>query len=184
MGRRDKINELRDFFRRTFEVRNDGRIIYKRDYTYTWDTGYGLRHKNYFKGDTFGKNKKKSGHWIAYINGVRGIDEHQVSWLLVHEKLPEYPLQIDHLDGNAENNSPENLRAVTQNINQHNQRRAKGYCLDKGKFYVQIRVNNENIRIGRFDTELDARAAYIRAKRKYHPNCGWDIFQEGDNHDL
>ncbi len=176
MKRRDKINPMRDFFRETFSVREDGRIIYSKNYTHTWRTGYGLRHKHHFKGETFGKNKKRKGHWIAYINGVRGIDEHEVAWLLAHESLPESPLQIDHIDGNPDNNNPSNLRAVSQNINQHNQRRAKGFCWSAGKWYAQIRVNNENIRLGRYDTELDARAAYLRAKRIYHPDCGWDIF--------
>ena len=78
-------------------------------------------------------------------------------------------LQIDHIDRNKLNNNKNNLRIVSHQQNQFN-RGAKGYNWDKhsSKYRAQIRLDNKNIYLGLYDTEEDARNAYLEAKEKYH----------------
>ncbi len=178
MSRRDKLNAMRDLFREVFTVRHDGRVVYRCGYTVRWSCVSGEREVYHPAGETFGTTRQNGGHWQAGFHGVQGVKEHEISWLLFNDKLPEGRLTIDHLDGNVDNHHPYNLRAVSTSVNQHNQRRAKGYSWSKqrGKWQARISLSGVLISLGLFDTELDARAAYIRAKREYHPECGWDIF--------
>lgn len=182
MGRRDKIESMAGLFRNIFEVRSDGRVVYRCAYKVTWACASGAREKLHYAGECFGTSRASGGHWSAGLHGVCGIKEHEVSWLLFNDGLPKRPLAIDHIDGNVDNNAPANLRAVTASVNQHNQRRAKGYSWSKaaGKWNARIFLNGCLTNLGLYDTELDARAAYIRAKRHYHPDCGWSIFQAKD----
>jgi len=78
-------------------------------------------------------------------------------------------LYIDHIDQDKLNNNIENLRLVTNQENQFNTE-AKGYTFDKAsnKFMAQIKLNGKNINLGRFDSEKEARAAYLEAKNKLH----------------
>jgi hypothetical protein len=77
---------------------------------------------------------------------------------------------IDHRDGNKINNCLNNLRIVTNQQNQMNQTKAKGFCWVKQrqKFKGQICINNKKIFLGYFDTEDEARAAYQAAKLVHH----------------
>ena len=85
---------------------------------------------------------------------------------------PHNKKYVDHIDGNRLNNSLDNLRWVTSSENQHNRRTAKGYHWDeeKQKWKAGIRVNNKKIHLGYFDTEEEARQAYLDAKKIYHPS--------------
>lgn len=87
---------------------------------------------------------------------------HRLAWFFIHGVWPSN--LIDHIDGNPSNNSLSNLREATAFQNQHN-RRAKGYSYssrDK-KFAAQLLVNGKLMRLGRFDTAEEARAAYLEA---------------------
>ncbi len=178
MSRRDRLNAMRDLFREIFTVRHDGRVVYQCGYTVRWRCVSGDREVYHPAGETFGTTRASGGHWQAGFHGLQGVKEHEVSWLLVNDKLPEGRLTIDHVNGLVDDNNHSNLRAVTKSVNQHNQRRAKGYSWSKktSKWQARIHLAGVLISLGLFDTELDARAAYIRAKREYHPECGWDIF--------
>lgn len=92
---------------------------------------------------------------------------HQFAFYYKYKKIVE---QIDHKDGNRSNNRIDNLREVTYQQNHHNRTTAKGYCFNKtrNKFISQIMLNNKNIYLGRFDTEQEARQAYLDAKKIYH----------------
>jgi hypothetical protein len=43
--------------------------------------------------------------------------EHRLAWLYVHGTAPQKPLEIDHKDGNRQNNRIANLRVVTRSQN-------------------------------------------------------------------
>jgi hypothetical protein len=77
---------------------------------------------------------------------------------------------IDHIDGNPSNNNIENLRVVTNQQNQWNQTRAKGYSWDKihKKWRASISINKKTKYLGLFELEEDAHKAYLDAKEKYH----------------
>jgi len=77
---------------------------------------------------------------------------------------------IDHRDGNPSNNRIENLRITTGQGNDWNRTRAKGYSWNKHskKWEAQIKVNGRHIHLGLFDTEEQAREAYLAAKLIHH----------------
>ncbi len=78
---------------------------------------------------------------------------------------------IDHIDGNPSNDSFDNLRLATRSQNQAN-RLARGYypIKNSSKFHSHIRINNTQIHLGVFNTESEARHAYIKACKKYQDN--------------
>ena len=87
-----------------------------------------------------------------------------------HGPIPE-GMQIDHINGDRFDNRIENLRLVTPKGNHQNRTTAKGftYVRPQGKFRAQIMIDDKTLYLGCYDTIVDARAAYLRAKREYHP---------------
>lgn len=77
---------------------------------------------------------------------------------------------IDHINGNRLDNRVENLRITTHQGNNHNRTKAKGYYWNKqkNKYEAQIVLNGKHIRLGCYDTEEEARQAYLTAKPIYH----------------
>ena len=77
---------------------------------------------------------------------------------------------IDHIDNNRLNNSVANLRITTNQGNQHNRSKTKGYYWNNknNKYLAKIILNGKSIHLGYYDTEEEARQAYLRAKVKYH----------------
>ena len=78
--------------------------------------------------------------------------------------------QVDHIDNCKTNNNIENLRVVNNSENQQNTLATKGYTwiIKQQKYRAQIRVNNKQYHLGVYDTEEEAREAYLIAKEKYH----------------
>jgi hypothetical protein len=95
---------------------------------------------------------------------------HRIAWLMA-ERTDPGDLQIDHINGIRDDNRRENLRLVTHSENQHNQRRAKGYYFYKqlNKWRAKIKLNGKEHHLGYYQTESEARDAYIQAKAKFHP---------------
>ncbi len=78
--------------------------------------------------------------------------------------------QGDHRNHNTLDNRRHNLRVVTNQQNKFNQKNSKGYYWYKRdqKYRAVITVDSEAIILGTFDKAKDARAAYVKAKKKYH----------------
>jgi hypothetical protein len=93
---------------------------------------------------------------------------HRLAWFLHYGQLPNN--SIDHVDGNKSNNKIDNLRDVTNQQNQWNQTKAKGYYWHKSsnKFCAYIGINGKMKHLGLFQTEQEARNAYLKAKETYH----------------
>jgi hypothetical protein len=116
-------------------------------------------------------SKNKAGYSYVQLyhqNKYFVISSHRLAWYLHYGSLPNN--SIDHIDGNRSNNKIDNLRDVTHQQNQWNQTKAKGYSLDKktNKFKAAIGINGNRKTIGYFNTEQEARAAYLKAKETYH----------------
>lgn len=109
------------------------------------------------------------GYRVGRLKG-KTLRAHRVIWYLHHGTEPGV---IDHIDGDRLNNSITNLRSVSTMHNAHNLTRAKGYTFNKrrGKWQAQITVNYKHLVIGLFETEEAARAAYLAAKKVYHPTA-------------
>lgn len=93
-----------------------------------------------------------------------------IAYLFIGLDIEDKKKIIDHIDGNKLNNNLENLRIVTNQQNNFNRPTAKGIWYDKtrNKFKPHLELNGKSIYLGRFDTEEEARQAYLDAKKIYH----------------
>ena len=88
---------------------------------------------------------------------------YRVIWALHHGDPG--PLVVDHIDRDPLNNRIENLQAIT--LHENNKRIVgKGYYKYKGRWRSYIRVDGTRQYLGFFDTEEEARAAYVAAKEE------------------
>lgn len=116
---------------------------------------------------------------VTVIEAV-GVDgtlypAHRLAWLYM---TGEKPNEIDHKNGNNNDNRWENLRDGTHAQNCQNRRRALTatgllgvYPCASGRFFSTIRVEGKPLYLGSFDTKEDAHAAYVSAKRQRHEFC-------------
>lgn len=107
--------------------------------------------------------------YIAISFNGRPHMAHRLAWLHVHGEWPEH--DVDHINGNRSDNRLRNLRLATRSENMQNQRNARGTFFFKrtGRWRAEIQVNKVRHYLGYFDTEKQARAAYLKAKRELHP---------------
>ena len=118
---------------------------------------------------------KKDGYSKVNWNG-KGYRIHRLVYMLFNGcEIPE-DLQVDHIDGNPMNNSPSNLRLVTNRQNQQNQKKHRsghlvGTSFDsqKQKWKAQITLNGKIKYLGYFSTQEEAHKAYKNAE-KMHQN--------------
>jgi hypothetical protein len=104
--------------------------------------------------------------------------------ILMHKEIVEKRMniiipngmEIDHADTNSFNNSRDNLRLCPHSFNTKNRSKSqncssqyKGVSLDKrnGTWLAYIKVNYNQISLGRFNTEEEAALVYNEAALKY-----------------
>ena len=93
-----------------------------------------------------------------------------LAYAFLNLDINEPKLQIDHIDGDRLNNNINNLRIVNNQQNHFNRTKAKGYfIMPNNKYRAQIGINSRLIYLGLYDTEEEARQAYLNAKIIYHP---------------
>ena len=134
-------------------------------FTYDSITGiiYGIRGNEI-------KSKNRGGYidiklTIGIDNKRLNLMAHQFGYYCVYKKVVDI---IDHIDGDKSNNKIDNLREVTNQQNAFNNKMAKGYTYDRGKYRACIVINAKKIYLGSFDTSEEARQAYLDAKKIYH----------------
>ena len=118
-------------------------------------------------------NMTSSGHIQVCLFDATGKAKFKlIHRLLAQAYLPDYSedLEVDHIDRCKTNNDISNLRMATHAENKQNID-TKGYYFNKkhGKWRAQICLNNKRKHIGFYDTEDDARAAYLAKKAELHP---------------
>lgn len=96
------------------------------------------------------------------------LPAHHFAWYCVYGNIDTE--QIDHINGIRNDNRICNLRNVNNQQNQFNRKNVKGCSYHKryDKWMSYIRLNYKLIHLGSFNTEEEARSAYIKAKEKYH----------------
>ena len=105
-----------------------------------------------------------------YVNGKP--KNKRVNRLLAQAYLEDYSedLMVDHIDRNPTNNNISNLRMATSSENQQNTSRGDYRYHKRDKIWeARITLNGKRKYLGRFNTEEEARAAYLAEKIKLHP---------------
>ena len=119
-----------------------------------------------------GKFGSKTYRYVS-INNKRYL-EHRLVYLWAYGHMPK---EIDHIDGNGENNSLRNLRQCTRGENRmnvglqsNNRSGVKGvsWAEYKNKWRAEIVVNKKTIVVGYFTNLEDAKNAITEARDKYH----------------
>lgn len=92
---------------------------------------------------------------------------HRVVWF-IHKGVIPAGLEVDHIDQNKHNNHIDNLRLVTRTGNCLNIGSPVGVYFDKvrNNWYASISINSKTTRLGTFNTLVDGRVAYLRAKNE------------------
>jgi len=140
-----------------------------------------------FDADDFDKVNQYTWHIVKditttdYVNtNIRNLNKKYKS-LRAHRLLMNEPINmlVDHINGNGLDNRKSNLRIADDTINNHNNTKAKGYCWHKkNKIYTAyITANKKKIYLGSYNTEAEARAAYLKAKQKYHPTAPIHLYK-------
>jgi hypothetical protein len=126
-------------------------------------------------------NKRKAGNALRSITGKgylsgringRTYRVHRLVFLYFHGFMPP---QIDHIDGNRQNNQIENLRKATSAQNNQN-RVATGATKIKGvvwhkqskKWVASICINRKSVHLGSFEKIEDAAKVATDARKKLH----------------
>jgi hypothetical protein len=134
---------------------------------FTYDSETGLIYNRYGKTS---KPNKLSGYnemCITVNKKPFKIQGHQFAWYYEHGYCAN---ELDHINGVKTDNRICNLRSVTHQQNNWNRVNAKGYCVIKNsnKYKAEIRLNSKKIYLGTYNSEQEARAAYLEAKEIYH----------------
>jgi len=77
---------------------------------------------------------------------------------------------LDHINGDRSDNRLLNLREVSSAVNAQNNK-VRGTFLDRGRWRSKIETNAKVTNLGSFNTEEEAHAAYLAAKKIYHPEA-------------
>jgi hypothetical protein len=114
------------------------------------------------------------GYLRVVLNG-RNYALHRVIFLMVTGEWPT--ADVDHIDGDRQNNRWSNLRDVSRRVNMENLRSARrnnkstgllGVAPHGSMFRSRIRAHGRVIELGVFASAADAHFAYVAAKRIYH----------------
>lgn len=111
--------------------------------------------------------QNQNGYIVLSIRGKNHLKAHHFAWYMIYDNVDF--IELDHIDTNKSNNKIDNLRIVTKS--QQNQNRSfKGISWHKmnKKWISRITVNGKTTHLGYFNTEEEARNAYLQAKEKYH----------------
>lgn len=120
-----------------------------------------------FKIGTISEGYDNSTGYMRTMFNKKRYKTHRLIWIYHYGDISSN-MQIDHINGNRIDNRIENLRVVNNQKNSFNSHNTKGYSIKNGKYQAEIKINGKSKYLGLFSNEIDARNAYLDAKRKYH----------------
>ena len=115
------------------------------------------------------------GYIYISVNGTC-YAAHRLAWLMATKTDPG-EFEIDHVDGNRQNNAISNLRLATRSENNKNAKIRKdnssgykgvSYRKDTKNWRAVIHVNKTSISLGSFDTAELAYTAYCNAAKELY----------------
>jgi hypothetical protein len=115
----------------------------------------------------------KNGYVRMHIDGHLYY-LHRLAWFYEHN---EWPIAIDHIDGNKLNNKIVNLRCATYGQNLQNiSIKTKAMSGFKGAYFhpktknwqAKIMIDGKTKSLGYYKTPEEAHQAYIDGKKKFH----------------
>lgn len=119
--------------------------------------------------------RTNSGYIRVQIDGQKYM-AHRLAWLYVYGRWPLH--DIDHMNGIRTDNRLSNLRDVTRLVNNQGYKNRhpgatgmRGVYKTKNSekpYMARINSNRRPIHLGVFDNALDAHAAYVKAKERFH----------------
>ena len=121
---------------------------------------------------------KVSGRRVVEINHKRHFQSRIIWFMMTGEDAP-VDMIVEHKDTNHTNNAWHNLRLATDGQNRHNVD-YKGYWWHKAsqRWQAQIGHEGKRIHIGYYDTEEEARQAYVTKREElrgeFAPGCAAD----------
>ena len=116
---------------------------------------------------------------VCRVPKIGSVLVSRLAWVIQAGEDPG-EMQVDHINGDRQDNRWANLRLAEKRYNMCNQPKHrsmngrapsstyKGVTVCRGRITAQIRTNGKNIHLGDFPTEEAAYAAYCEAARKYH----------------
>ena len=112
-------------------------------------------------------SRSTTGYIRIFLCGKRH-QAHRLAWLYVYGTWPTH--DIDHINGQRDDNRIANLRDVPHKVNTQNQRLPRssnpyvGVSRKQTKWVSQIQLDGKKIHLGYFSTPEGARDAYLSAK--------------------
>lgn len=123
----------------------------------------------------FATQNRKNGNWYARTTIMTKETKCGHTSIGMHRMIlgDEFKV-IDHKDGNGLNNQRLNLRGCSYAQNQMNKRIAKtnktgykGVFPSGNKFISKVGINKKTVRLGRFNTAIEAAKAYNEYVKKH-----------------
>jgi hypothetical protein len=132
-----------------------------------WLSGTSAHWNGRYPGTIAGKLNK--GHRYIAIDR-KMYAAHRLVWLISYGEFPTE--DIDHINGNGDDNRLANLRLATrsQNLCNRDISKVRGCYLHKqsGLWHSSIKVNGRKISLGYFKSCEESSAVYRQAKIKFH----------------
>lgn len=134
----------------------------------------------------------KTGHKSASLKlSIKGkkfrVVKARVCWLIMTGDWPKYT--IDHINRDSWDDRWENLRDVTQSVNNQNKglyksgSRFNGVTKERSKFLAQITNYGLTVQLGTYNTEEEAARAYDKAAFEAQGEMAYLNFPEEYNND-